>query len=183
MRPDKQFLCHNILVMTSTHLLADGKTKAQTSLGFTGTRQGMTDAQRGMLTRLLLELALDKAHHGDCIGSDAAFHDLVVELLPHTGIVVHPPRHLRAFRHGHEAMPPTPFLARYHHIVDESGVLLATPQEDQEQRRSGTWATIRYAIKGGKAVFVIAPDGTVTTHNEKLSGNGAAVAENPNSPS
>lgn len=139
---------------------------ALTLLGFTGTRQGMTEPQRDTVKRLLVELAPAEAHHGDCIGSDAEFHDLVAQHLPVAQIIVHPPSKssARAFCQGHREMPPAEFLVRNHHIVDASTVMIATLQESQEQRRSGTWATIRYAIRRGKTVHVVAPDGSTATH-------------------
>jgi bifunctional non-homologous end joining protein LigD len=35
------------------------------------------------------------------------------------------------------------------------------PAEPEEQLRSGTWSTVRFAKKQGKPVFLILPDGTV----------------------
>jgi hypothetical protein len=46
-------------------------------------------------------------------------------------------------------------------IVDESDVLLACPPIAEEEIRSRTWATIRYARGEGKYVVVVYPDGTV----------------------
>jgi hypothetical protein len=46
-------------------------------------------------------------------------------------------------------------------IVDESDVLLACPPIAEEEIRSRTWATIRYARNAGKYVVVVYPDGTV----------------------
>ena len=40
-------------------------------------------------------------------------------------------------------------------------MMIAAPSEAEEQRRSGTWSTVRFARKQGKPVFVISPDGTV----------------------
>jgi len=48
---------------------------------------------------------------------------------------------------------------RNHKMVDSAGVLLATPKEDHEVLRSGTWATIRYAYKKNKQVVLVWPDG------------------------
>jgi hypothetical protein len=48
-------------------------------IGFTGTRHGMTPAQRHAVSQLIAELAAGAAftaHHGDCVGADAEFHDL-----------------------------------------------------------------------------------------------------------
>ena len=44
-------------------------------LAFTGTRQGMTAAQRRRCATLLRELMPEEVHHGDAIGADAEFHD------------------------------------------------------------------------------------------------------------
>ena len=43
--------------------------------------------------------------------------------------------------------------------MDNSDILIATPKEKEEQLRSGTWATIRYAKKTKKIVFLVYPDG------------------------
>jgi len=39
--------------------------------------------------------------------------------------------------------------------------MIATPGEVDEQLRSGTWSTVRFARKQGKPVHVILPDGRV----------------------
>lgn len=64
--------------------------KLQT-IGFTGTRKGMSSPQEDTLCNLLSLLSgfIAVAHHGDCLGADAEFHELCRE----TGlkIHVHPP--------------------------------------------------------------------------------------------
>lgn len=47
-------------------------------------------------------------------------------------------------------------------IVAETDELIATPKGFQEERRSGTWATVRYALKARKPVTVIWPDGAAS---------------------
>lgn len=54
-----------------------------------------------------------------------------------------------------------PYLQRNKVIVDRCGVLVAAPGEAQEQLRSGTWSTIRYARRVGRPVIMVLPDGTV----------------------
>ena len=44
-------------------------------LGFTGTRRGMTSDQQIRVTLLVAELGPKEAHHGDCVGADAEFHE------------------------------------------------------------------------------------------------------------
>ena len=62
---------------------------AVAAIGFTGTRYGMTVAQRRTLRSLLANGAGREFHHGDCVGADAEAHDIAVAL----GIepVIHPP--------------------------------------------------------------------------------------------
>jgi hypothetical protein len=57
--------------------------------------------------------------------------------------------------------PERPYLDRNKDIVRETASLIAAPAEPEEQLRSGTWSTVRFARKQGKPVFLILPDGTV----------------------
>lgn len=131
--------------------------------GFTGTQRGMTAAQQAAVRALLAEApgAAPECHHGDCIGADADFHRIAVDL--GCRVVVHPPDSpaKRAWCTGHEVRPEAPYLVRNHAIVDEVDVLVATPGEEAERLRSGTWATVRYARKRGVPVLRLRPDGTL----------------------
>ncbi len=131
-------------------------------VGFTGTQQGMTDAQRATLRTWLVEHYPDSLHHGDCIGADAQAHALALEWgIP---VTLHPPEDgsKRAFCVGAVNVAGLkPYLERNHDIVDYTGVLIATPKGYSEERRSGTWATVRYARKMGRRVIIIHPDGTL----------------------
>lgn len=128
-------------------------------VGFTGTRRGMTEAQKNALWWFLLHHPrLDREfHHGDCIGADAQAH-LVARSLGFR-IVVHPPASdtLRAWCEGDEVLDPAPYLRRNRAIVDACDVLIACPG-GPEVRRSGTWATIRYAQSRGAPLVLIRPD-------------------------
>ena len=130
-------------------------------IGFTGSRNGCTDKQVETITRLLLWLDPTKVHHGDCVGADERFHNLVRELLPSTAIIIHPPSNdtMRAYCKGDNIRPPAPYIERNHNIVDETTILIATPAQSNEVLRSGTWATIRYARKRFKTLYVIPPEG------------------------
>lgn len=130
--------------------------------GFTGTQRGMTAAQKSTF-KSLLDGRAGEFHHGDCIGADAEAHDIAVdvcELEP----VIHPPSNprKRAWKKAARIMPVRPYLERNHDIVDAADELIATPGEDIEQMRSGTWATVRYARKRGKMVTIIYPDGSIS---------------------
>ena len=131
-------------------------------VGFTGTRRGMTDDQKQSVQRLLEEIEdIKQAHHGDCIGSDAQFHEICRQL--GITIVIHPPDvdDNRAFCEGDVTHPPQRYLDLNRGIVDSADVMLATPMGYKEQLRSGTWAAIRYARKKSKTIHLVFPDGTV----------------------
>ena len=138
-------------------------------IGFTGTQQGMTHAQRVRLDRLLVELGqISLAMHGDCIGSDAQFHHSVRQHSKTIHIKGHPPTNpqKRAWLECDSMADEYPYLVRNHHIVNESDVIIATPKESYEVVRSGTWGSVRYARKLKKPVWIITPAGEViyTTH-------------------
>jgi predicted Rossmann fold nucleotide-binding protein DprA/Smf involved in DNA uptake len=135
-----------------------------TRYGFTGTRRGLSVDQQAWLATML-----DRGHslhHGACIGADQVAHQMADGL--GLSIVVHPPVDRRqVMLNGHyparlplRVLPPKPFLDRNHDIVDVCDLLLACP-DGPERLRSGTWATVRYARKTGKAVLVCLPDGRV----------------------
>jgi hypothetical protein len=133
--------------------------------GFTGTREGLTSFQRGNLLGLLSQLRPRVLHHGDCVGADVEAHLLCVAL--RVKVRIHPPADdgLRAFcsfmGSGVEFIyDAKPFLLRNWDIAEESDYLVACPQ-GPDTLRSGTWATVRYARRLGRPVFVLHPDGKV----------------------
>lgn len=125
-------------------------------VGFTGTREGMSQAQREAVAKLLAELHADEFHHGDCIGADeqAAAIARAIGYRIHS----HPPANsaIRAFARADVELEPKDYLVRNREIVDASDVLVAAPA-GPEVRRSGTWSTVRYARKRGRAVHVVMP--------------------------
>lgn len=131
------------------------------SIGFTGTREGMTSAQSQTLAQLLRN-EVGEFHHGDCIGADYQAHD-IAERTGSLTIVIHPPRdpRARAFKKSDHIRPKRAYLDRNHDIVDETDELVATPLTDQVEPRSGTWATIRYALRLKRPVRIIKPNGDI----------------------
>lgn len=128
------------------------------SIGFTATRHGMDQEQRHQLRKKLLSeyrSGMRWFHHGDCVGGDAEAHVIAREI----GylIAVHPPTHetYRAFMPANYYFPARPYLERNGNIVDRTKFLIAGPQTDAEQLRSGTWATVRYARRRNKFIFML----------------------------
>lgn len=136
-----------------------------TTLGFTGTREGLTEKQYLALRSEISRRNLSPAaifRHGDCIGADSDAHD-VVRTCSHARIFGHPPikSALRAYRKCDHLMPERPYLDRNRDIVNMSDELIACPN-GPERQRSGTWSTVRYACGVGKKVTIIMPDGSLT---------------------
>jgi hypothetical protein len=132
-------------------------------IGFTGTREGMTNPQAKSFVEWLEPLNGNFVlHHGDCVGADADAAFWTVELGGE--LVIHPPSdpRLRAFTDDGTVRPAKPYLDRNRDIVDACDRLIAAPKETDWQDRGGTWYTIRYADKAGKPVTIIWPDGRVS---------------------
>lgn len=151
-------------------------------LGFTGTRKGMTRAQRLGVLHAVEHSTCSEVHHGDCIGADAEFHDLVSRMALGVTIVIHPSNceTMRAFKGEGEfdtlILPPKPPLERNRDIVGACDLLLAAPFGLTEAQRSGTWATIRYARSLKKPMMIVYPDGNIEA-TSPLSSSQSAVRE------
>lgn len=144
-------------------------------IGFTGTRQGMTEAQIKTVT-LIVQYKDFYAHHGDCVGADAQFDAIVRTTERLRGVVMHPCNleEWRAYCKPREpydvVRDPKHPLARNNDIVNESTEIIATPKETSEEigkhggiekgpPRSGTWYTIRAAQEAMKRVSIVLPNG------------------------
>lgn len=66
------------------------KTSFKTSLGMTGTRNGMTNDAKNVLINFLSNNTIKEVHHGDCIGADKDFHD-ICKSHDEIKIIIHPP--------------------------------------------------------------------------------------------
>jgi hypothetical protein len=135
-------------------------------LGFTGTRKGMTAAQKKTVSRMLDKLRPQIVIHGCCHGADQEFHSLAVwhcvdVIRGYPGPAQCQKEFARTKCNGKRYVVSKSFLERNRDIVDDSEKLLACPGKMEEEQRSGTWATIRYARKTGKPRTIVWPDGTV----------------------
>lgn len=139
-------------------------------IGFTGTQNGITPPQFDLLVEVLQGLhEVTEAHHGDCIGADGEFAVIIDALYSQANgfeaqLHSHPPDDpkKRAFTAYQKSYPEKPFLDRNEDIVDATEILIACPKGQAEERRSGTWATIRYARKQGGIIIILWPDGKYT---------------------
>lgn len=148
----------------------------------TASRTGPSPQQFATLQRTLsglITVAADQEppgeplllRHGDCIGGDAAAHEVADAL--NYGIIIHPakvPPHLRAFKPARLTnnrppiivLEPEKPLVRNRIMVDLSERLVAMPDTTYEKfTGSGTWYTIHYARHTGEVdILIIWPDGS-----------------------
>jgi hypothetical protein len=136
------------------------------NIGFTGTRNGMTEKQKLAFAGFIEDVGTAfMFHHGDCVGAD----DEAATIVHESGwgsITVHPPtdRRLAASNpYGTFTLEAKPYLTRNRDIVDACEFLVVVPKETEHQSRGGTWYTHDYAEKKRKTTVIIWPDGTVET--------------------
>lgn len=139
-------------------------------ISFTGTQKGLTLLQRKALANeLLVNANVEVTHSGDCKGADDEFRKIAIEVYPHAKHEGHPCdiEYMRAngkFHIVHTSKPP---LDRNRDMVDVSAMLYGCPKGKDEELRSGTWATIRYARKLNRPITLIFPDGEIKKENHK----------------
>lgn len=144
------------------------------NIGFTGTRTGMTNGQCDALHELLA-LSYETAtrcvfFHGGAIGADTQAHFIAKH---HNWLPIVLPACGRPWTLDTECtvLAPLPPLVRNSQIVAYADKLFAAPKESTEQRRGGTWATVRRARKARISLVVIDPSGRVIEEyrNEQVS--------------
>jgi hypothetical protein len=132
------------------------------SAGITATREGCTEKQLIRLTKLFKFYDLKVLHHGDCRGGDEQTHAIAVKLK--MGIVIHPPTDDKLRAHCRTGkfriLKAKPYLVRNKDIVNDCTIMFACPKTKEEEKRSGTWSTIRYTKLMKHPLIVIYPDGT-----------------------
>lgn len=137
------------------------------SIGFTGTRHGMTSGQWHAVRDLVFELSAGHvftSHHGDCVGADEQFNEICGSFCARALVTVHPGPvgDLSAGCVGVERRAPAAHMRRNRNIVNEATVVIAAPLEMTRRERGGTWATIGMARKAGKPLAIAWPDGSLT---------------------
>lgn len=134
-------------------------------IGFTGTRIGMSKAQKRVFESLIDEYWPEVFHHGLCQGADEEAHLIVRSMKPSCRIEGHPPTNYKFVSDVDcdKYFPQVPYLTRNKSIVNCASLLIATPKTNQEELRSGTWSTIRFARRTGKQLNIILPDGEISS--------------------
>ena len=132
-------------------------------IAMTGTQKGMNAFQMSECWILLHLFRPKEVHHGGCVGADKNFHDIVRHLPgPSLKVHCHPAwdkvGDQMADCYGDKNYQSLPPLVRNQEMVMQ-GVdgLWAFPHQERMIVRSGTWATVRYALKADRRVFVITP--------------------------
>ena len=140
------------------------------TVGFTGTRKGMTPDQVRVISDLLDKLGTKGpkvAHHGDCIGADTDFD----ALSKNRGywVIGHPSDlSTRSYCKVDECREVKRPVVRDHDIVDDVEIMLACPKgftEEKWPQHSGTWTTIRYCWKVKRPLVIVYPDGKAERFN------------------
>ena len=148
--------------------------KTKKHIGFTGTQVGMNNSQKdtflSIVKYFIKHNKISNYHHGDCVGADKDSHEIISNLVG-INIWIHPPiietkrAFCKPYHHMHEQKD---YIARNHDIVNSSCLMIATPKEKEEQLRSGTWATIRYATKKKIPVIIIHKNGDIVIINKNI---------------
>ena len=130
-------------------------------ISFSGSRYGLTDPQTRML-RYLIHQVPKEAMHGDCVGADEVFHNMIRELDEKVHITAYPSNleRWRAFCVADKIQKARDPLERDRLMVMLSEMLIACPKS-RRRNRSGTWYTIDYALSRNVLVLLIPPNGKV----------------------
>ena len=131
-------------------------------IAFTGTREGLTKEQRRSLRWLIRQMDAERFHHGDCMGADA--EAAKVASASGCAVLKYPSTSkTRAYSPiGKCVQEPKDPLERNKDIVLAGDCLIACPRGMEEERRSGTWAAVRYARGQDYLIWYVWPDGSLT---------------------
>lgn len=115
---------------------------------FTGTQIGMTDFQKNQVIEFLKNWEYNEFIHGNCIGADADFHELVRKYIKNSNIIT-----LSVYK-GKCANCKSDFnlirndyLARNREMVKSADYIIGCPKTNYPTKRGGTFYTLRYAQK------------------------------------
>jgi len=127
-------------------------------VGITGTREGWTEQQKKTFYDIMSDkyTNISEIHHGGCDGIDMQVAWTICNHFPSIKLECHKPKQkISKF-----------FLQRNKDIVNSCDILWAFPRNNNEEVRSGTWSTIRYARKKEIPTVIIYPNGKVVRDEE-----------------
>ena len=103
-------------------------------VGFTGTRHGMSDEQSKEFEKLIKSMGISEFHHGMCVGADKQTHDIIK--INNIKIIGHPPTYKKFVANCscHIIKESHDYLKRNKNIVDETDILIATPDVKEKLR-------------------------------------------------
>ncbi len=143
-----------------------------TTVGFTGTRNGMTEPQRQAVRGILMAREPSVCVHGDCVGADADFDGICQELGIERTCRPCTFESMRAHTGAREVAEPKRPMARNRDIVADADFMIACPPNfERIKKGSGTWATIGFAERAQKELFVIFPDGRISRDTDAAPAN------------
>lgn len=133
-------------------------------ISFTGTQNGMTQAQKDSFVDIMSRLEITSFIHGDCVVADEESSQILVsnDFIDPSNIEKYPSNIESKRAHtkeGKNMMLPMDPLLRNKLIVESGDVLIAVPKGFSELKRSGIWSTVRHARKMRKDVILIFPNG------------------------
>lgn len=159
----------------------------ESSFGITGSREGTSDIALSIFKsiveqQIMVLSTLDPTvkdittqlvvRHGDCVGVDEQCHNILLDFMPTKKIfiAIHPPK-IQTYAANCRSFPgydgymykwqPLSYLERNDQIVEHSEILIAFPKTRIEEQKSGTWYTIRRAIRSSIPVIIIHQDGEI----------------------
>ena len=142
------------------------------TVGFTGTRRGMTPQQKVAVEQILRKVKPSWTVHGDCVGADTDYHNIAETLrkafnYDYFRIRIRPCDHeSRAWSQNYDEMCAVKKpLLRNKDIVLDAGLLIAAPLQGTEIRRSGTWHTVRFAKSVSLPIAIVWPNGLIRVLN------------------
>lgn len=136
------------------------------TIGFSGTRYGMTDIQRIELVKILLNhYPFYSIRAGNCIGADEEFNKIIFTIFPKVQRISHPPINKSLCSQVPYTLyeEPKDYLERNKDIINYSTIFIACPDGLVEKLRSGTWQAIRYAKTTKHLIYkiIVFPDGSI----------------------
>lgn len=155
-------------------------------LGFTGTRAGMTDAQKKAVRHWVWRMNGETpgglfAVHGDCIGADNDFDEICIYFGLQRGIYPSDIESLRARCDLKSPTPaivlhePAPPLVRNPWIPLACERIIATPGQMEERKRSGTSHCIRASRNMNRTILTIWPDGSERIEMSSILARGGSL--------